>query len=93
MFQRKPAIPKFRLLLGQYLYALWSFNGLFLNAAYHLDITSMPYDPVCSVYVRAEVCKQNAIFNLFFRNTGHRSTQVIAGQLCLLTKADIGPER
>ena len=51
----------------------------------------MPYDPFCSVGVRAEVCNQNAIFNLFFRNTGHRSTQVITGQLCISAKTDIGP--
>ena len=46
----------------------------------------MPYDPSCSVDVRTEVCKQNAVFKLFFRNTDHRSTQVITGQLCIFNK-------
>ena len=40
----------------------------------------MPYDSFCSVDVRAEVCNQDATFNPYFRNIGHRSTQVITGQ-------------
>ena len=46
----------------------------------------MPYYPFYGVDVQAEVCNQNAIFNLRFRNTGHRSTQVIADQLCIFNK-------
>ena len=36
----------------------------------------MSYDPFCSVDVRADIFNQNAIFSLFFRNTGYRSLQV-----------------
>ena len=84
--QRKPAILECNSSLRQHLYALWSFNRLFLNVICHLDNTSMPYDPFYSADVRAEVCNQNAIFNVLFRNSGLSSTQVITGQLCIFNK-------
>ena len=70
----------------QSLYRYSSANWLNLNVIYHLDNTSMPYDPFSSVDVRAAVCNQDAIFNLVFSNSGHRSTQVITGQLYIFYK-------
>ena len=71
-----------------------SFNRLFLNVIYHLDNTAMPYDPFCSLDMRAEVSMHNTIFNRFFKTqaTGqHRSLQI---NYVFSTKADIiGHER
>ena len=58
------------------MYKYSNVNRLFLHVIYHLDNTFMSYDPFYSVDVRADICNQNAIFNLFFRNTGHRLLQV-----------------
>ena len=77
--QRKSAILECNSSLRQHLYALWSFNRLFLNVIYLLDNTSMPYDPFYSVDVRAEVCNQNAILTCCLETQAlvqHRSLQV-----------------
>ena len=59
-------------------------NQVFLNVISHLDNTSMPHDPFCrsNFDMHALVCKQNVVFNRLVRNTGRRSSQVIAGQFC-----------
>ena len=64
---------------------MWRIPSVILHILYHksailechlsLRQYFYAYDPFCSVYVQAEVCNQNAIFSLFYRNTGHRSTQ------------------
>ena len=72
----------------QSLYKQSNVNRLLLNVIDHLENTSMPCGPFCtsSFDVRAWVCNQNALFNQLIINTGHRSTQLNTGQLCIFNK-------
>ena len=59
-----------------------------MNVIYHLDNTSMPYNPFCSSSFDFWPCffNPNAPFNRLIRNTGPRSTQVFTDKLFIFNK-------